>query len=117
LHLGRGNIHYQFKLGNERIECSPTENDLGELVDGKLDVFKQCALEAQKANCILCCIKRSVASRAREGRIALLLCGGEDSCGVLRPGVESSEQESHGPVGAHPKEGHKYDPRDGTPLL
>ena len=84
-------------------------------MDGKLDVFKQCALEAQKANCILCCIKRSVASRAREGRIALLLCGGEASSGVLRPGVESSVQERHGPVGAHPKEEHKNGPRDGTP--
>jgi len=31
--------------------------------------------------------------------------------------VESSVQERHGSVGAHPEEGHKNDPRDGTPLL
>ena len=31
--------------------------------------------------------------------------------------MESSVQERHGPVGAHPEEGHKHDPRDGTPLL
>ena len=31
--------------------------------------------------------------------------------------MESSVQERHGAVGAHPEEGHKNDPRDGTPLL
>ena len=46
-----------------------------------------------------------------------LLCAGEASPGVLQPGVESSVPERHGPAEAHPKEGHKNDPRDGTPLL
>ena len=40
--------------------------NLGLLVGGKLGVNQQCALTAQKANCILDCIKRSVASRVRE---------------------------------------------------
>ena len=34
LHLGHGNSHYQYRLGDERIKHSPTKKDLGVVVDG-----------------------------------------------------------------------------------
>ena len=58
LHLDRGNPHYQYKLGDERIDCSPAERYVVVLVGGKLDMSQQCVLTTQKVNRILGYIKR-----------------------------------------------------------
>ncbi|KAJ7401663.1 rna-directed dna polymerase from mobile element jockey-like [Pitangus sulphuratus] len=79
LHLGRDNPRHNYRLGGEVTESSPKEKDLGVMVCENLNISWQ---RAQKAKGILGCIKRNVASRAKE--VILPLCSCETPPGVLR---------------------------------
>jgi len=80
---------------------------LGVLANENLDMTQQCALTAQKVNRTLGCIPSIVASRAREGILSLYPTLVRPPSGVLRPALEPSVQDRHGPIGVGPEEATK----------
>ncbi|KAK4810164.1 hypothetical protein QYF61_010476 [Mycteria americana] len=59
LHLVQSNAGHKYKLGEEWLESSPAERDVGVLADSRLNTSQQCVLAAKRANHFLGCIKHS----------------------------------------------------------
>ncbi|CAM5160545.1 unnamed protein product [Eretmochelys imbricata] len=81
LHLGWKNPTHRYRLGTKWLGSSSAEKVLGVTVDKKLDISQQCALVAKKANGILGCISRGIASRSRDVIVPLYLT-------LVRPHLE-----------------------------
>ncbi|RMC12613.1 hypothetical protein DUI87_10136 [Hirundo rustica rustica] len=108
LHLGRKNPRHQYRLGNNLLESNSVEKDLGVLVDSKPSMSQQCVLVAKKANGILGCIRKSIASSS--GEVILPLCPAlVRHIQSLSPVLGSSGQERHGAPGVAPVQGDKDD--------
>ena len=73
LDLGWDSLKHRYRLRGEWLESSPEEKDMGGLIDERFNMDWQFVLAAQKANCILGCMKKSVTSRPREVILPLYL--------------------------------------------
>jgi len=91
LHQGRNNPMHQYRLWADMLENNSVERDLGVLVDDRLTMSQQCGLAAKKANGILGCIRRSVASSSKEVLLPLYAAPSGVLCPV-RPHLEYSVQ-------------------------
>uniref|UniRef100_UPI00109F2E4C uncharacterized protein LOC114596483 n=1 Tax=Podarcis muralis TaxID=64176 RepID=UPI00109F2E4C len=109
LHLGKKNERHKYKMGDTWLESSTCEKDLGVLVDHKLDMSQQCDAAAKKANAILGCINRSIASRSREVIVPLYSAldkrpRAQSPDSAASSAAEDVQQEEEGTVAAAPVE-------------
>ena len=62
---------HSYKMGDTWLSNTTSEKDLGIVVDHKLNMSQKCDVAAKKANAILGCIHRSIASKPHEVLVPL----------------------------------------------
>ena len=114
--MGHGDTHYQYKLGDLRMEHNLAEKGLYTLTDAAIHEPARCT---HSSGSLLYpgLYPKKYGQEVEGGDPTPLVCAGETSPGVLHPDVETSVQERHRPDGVRPEAGHKKVPRDETPLI
>ncbi|GAB0179110.1 mitochondrial enolase superfamily member 1 [Grus japonensis] len=105
LHMGRRSPKHDYRLGEEWIESSPEEKDLGVLIDEKLNMsclVCACSPESQPHPGLH---QKRCDQQVEGGDPAPLLGSCETPPGVLRPALGAPVQERHGAVGAESRGG------------
>ncbi|GAB0183754.1 cAMP-dependent protein kinase inhibitor alpha [Grus japonensis] len=115
LHLGKYNPELQHRLGSTWLESSSVERDLGVLGDNKLNMSEQCAAAAKKANRVLGCINKGIASRDEE--VVIPLSASQATPGTLCSVLVPTIQKRCGQAGEGPEKGHQDDQRTGRPAI
>lgn len=64
LHLGFNNLNYDYFVGDNLIESTEEEKDLGVWVDVLMNFSKQCAAAVAKANGVLATIRRTITNKS-----------------------------------------------------
>ncbi|PKU36848.1 rna-directed dna polymerase from mobile element jockey-like [Limosa lapponica baueri] len=65
LHMGKHNPAVQHRLGSTWLGSRSVERELGVLVDKQLNMSKQCAAAAKKANRMLGCIHKGITTEIK----------------------------------------------------
>ena len=66
MHIGSRNREYKYSMGNQELESSDFEKDIGVLIQPNLRPSLQCAKAAKMANAVLGQITRAVSYRDKE---------------------------------------------------
>ena len=98
LHMGQGNPKHKYRLGDEWIESSPAEKDLGVLVGGKLPMSQQCALASPESQPCPGLHQEKCGQQVKGGDSPPLLCPRETPPAVLCPALGAPTSEGHGPA-------------------
>lgn len=104
-------------MGEELLENSPAEKDLGVVVDEKLNMSQQCVLIDPKGQWYPGYYQKRGGQQGKGIDCPLLFCPCEASAGPLHPILRNPTQEGCEAFGEGPEEGHKDDSRAGASLL